>query len=63
MASAITYSIVETAKENGPNPFSYLEYLFEQLPNIDAESPEELNALLPWSETLPEAIRHPKKKS
>lgn len=47
MASAITYSIVETAKENGLNPFSYLEYLFEQLPNIDAESPEELTHYSP----------------
>lgn len=27
-ASATIYSIVETAKENGLNPFSYLQYLF-----------------------------------
>ena len=31
-ASAIIYSIVETAKENGLNPFNYLSYLFEKLP-------------------------------
>ena len=52
-ASAVTYSIVETAKENGLNPFRYVEYLFERLPNVDIENSEELRALLPWSETLP----------
>lgn len=62
-ASAITYSLVETAKENGLNPFAYLEYLFEQLPNRNSSDPGPLESLLPWSQTLPEAIRHPKKKS
>ncbi len=28
-ASAIVYSIVETARENGLNPRAYLQYLFE----------------------------------
>jgi hypothetical protein len=36
-ASATIYSIVETAKENGLNPFTYLIYLFEQLPNVDVK--------------------------
>ena len=36
-ASATIYSIVETAKENGLNPFAYLMYLFERLPNIDID--------------------------
>ncbi len=36
-SSAIIYSVVETAKENGLNPFIYLTYLFETLPNIDIE--------------------------
>lgn len=35
-ASAITYSLVETAKDDPFNPFAYLEYLFEWLPNLDA---------------------------
>ena len=34
-ASAIVYSIVETAKENQLNPLNYLTYVFEQLPLID----------------------------
>jgi transposase len=36
-ASAIIYSIIESAKENGLNPFPYLSYLFEQLPNVDTQ--------------------------
>ncbi|HHB1907983.1 TPA: transposase domain-containing protein, partial [Bacillus cereus] len=37
-ASAVTYSIVETAKENGLNPYQYLMYIFEKLPNVDASN-------------------------
>lgn len=51
-ASATIYSIVETAKENGLNPFAYLQYLFEQLPNIDLNDQCTLDELLPWSESL-----------
>ncbi len=56
-ASAIAYSIVETAKENGLNPFAYLEYLFEQLPNLNETTEDPLAALLPWSDDLPEQVR------
>lgn len=62
-ASAITYSLVETAKENDLDPFMYLEYLFEQLPNIQVDDPDTLEALLPWSEHLPEDIRRRRKKA
>lgn len=54
-ASAVIYSVVETAKENGLNPFRYLEYLFEQLPNVDITDPDVLDTLLPWSKALPAA--------
>ncbi len=60
-SSAITYSIVETAKENGLNPFNYLSYLFEVLPNIDAADKSKLDQLLPWSSTLPEECHVPNK--
>ncbi|WP_139903941.1 IS66 family transposase [Clostridium thermarum] len=52
-ASAVTYSIIETAKENDLNPFEYLKYLFEQFPNVDINDSEVLDSLLPWSSTLP----------
>ncbi|GMA49403.1 transposase [Alicyclobacillus contaminans] len=59
-ASAIAYSIVETAKENGLNPFAYLQYLFEQLPNVDTNDKTAMAALMPWSEILPGDIRKSK---
>ena len=52
-ASAIIYSIVETAKANGLNPYYYLRYLFEQLPNIDLTDEKALDQLLPWSSSTP----------
>jgi len=45
-ASAIAYSIVETALANGLVPFLYLNYLFETLPNIPVEQYADC---LPWN--------------
>lgn len=56
-ASATIYSVIETAKENGLNPFHYLKYLFEKLPNIDIENQDILDQMLPWSDTLPDNCR------
>ena len=33
-ASAVYYSLVEIAKENGLNPFEYLSWIFTQAPNL-----------------------------
>jgi len=44
-ASAAIYSLVETAKVNGLEPYKYLRYLLEHLPF--AESIEDYRALLP----------------
>lgn len=52
-SSAITYSIIETAKENNLIPFEYLRYLFEKLPNMNLTNIEEFDQLLPWSNELP----------
>lgn len=52
-ASAMIYSIVETALANKLNPYYYLRYLFEQLPNIDLTDINALDQLLPWSTSLP----------
>lgn len=60
-SSAIIYSIVETAKENGLNPFYYLTYLFERLPNIDTNDTNQLDQLLPWSSVIPKEYRIPDK--
>jgi len=52
-ASAIVYSVVETAKENGLIPFEYLKLLFERLPNLGEA---DIDELLPWSTTLPDSV-------
>jgi transposase len=44
-ASASLYSLIETAKANGLNPYFYLRYLFEQLPF--AQSKEDYKRLMP----------------
>ena len=60
-ASAIIYSIVETAKENGLDPLRYLTYLLEQLPLIDLQDYAALDALMPWSKNVPTNCHIPKK--
>ena len=46
-ASAVCYSLVETAKLNGLEPYQYLHTLLTQLPY--AETVEQIEALLPWN--------------
>jgi transposase len=53
-ASAILYSIIETAKENGLKPFEYLRFLLETLPNSESDA---LEHLMPWSPSLPVTCR------
>lgn len=49
-ASAAVYSIVETAKANGLNPYEYLRYIFKYLPGVCFdEEPEYLEEFLPWN--------------
>jgi len=49
-ASAILYSIIETAKENGLKPYEYLAYIFKNAPNWDIRNnPDFLDLLMPWS--------------
>jgi hypothetical protein len=45
-ASARLYSLIETAKANGHEPYHYLRQLFEKLPLAKTELDYE--ALLPW---------------
>jgi transposase len=44
-ASAMLYTLVETAKANGLEPRAYLHYLFETLPTVT--TPDGIEALLP----------------
>ncbi|MGE6531124.1 IS66 family transposase [Pseudomonas sp. NPDC077382] len=46
-ASAQIYSLIETAKANGREPYAWLRYILERLPA--ASSVESYEALLPWN--------------
>lgn len=46
-ASAQLYSLVETAKANGQEPYTWLRHALERLPQ--ASSVEDYEALLPWN--------------
>lgn len=55
-ASATVYSITETAILNGLKPYDYLDYILEQMKDLNPfPSKEELLPLLPWSESIPES--------
>lgn len=45
-ASATLYSIIETAKANGHEPYHYLRWLFETLPLTDES---DMESLMPWA--------------
>lgn len=45
-ASALIYSLIETAKANGQEPYAWLRHVLERLPL--ATSAEDYEALLPW---------------
>lgn len=54
-ASAIVYSITETAMLNGIKPYPYLTYILDETHKMGPFSKaEELDSLLPWSDQLPE---------
>jgi hypothetical protein len=46
-ASAIHYSLIETAKANGLEPYAYLNHVLRALPYADTV--EKIEALLPWN--------------
>lgn len=46
--SGIILSVYRTAEANGLNPVSYLEFLFDRIPNLECLSDEALDELLPW---------------
>jgi len=55
-ASAVMFSLIETAKENGLDPFKYLSYVFKNAPNWDVRNnPDYFEFILPTS--LNESIK------
>ena len=58
-ASARCYSIIESANLNDLNVFGYLSYLLTELPKLGEDpSDEQLDDLLPWSESLPDYCKN-----
>lgn len=58
--SAMIYSLVETAKLNGVNPYYYLRYVLERMPAIPLfarDGSSILEELMPWSSQLQDAVR------
>ena len=57
-ASAVVYSVTETALLNGLKPYVYLTYVLDQIRQMGPfPKPEELDRLLPWSDDLPDEFR------
>lgn len=62
-ASAIIYSITETAKANGLDSYRYMEYLLAELmKHLDDADRSFLDDLLQWSKTLPDICRSSQKE-
>jgi transposase len=58
-ASAVVYSIVETAKANGLNVYMYLVHILSKMPATDFKTdPSLLEDLMPWSQKLPDYCRN-----
>ena len=63
-ASAVLYSLVETAKANGLNTFEYFNLLLTEIPqHVDDNNLRFLDNLLPWSPLVQKACHSKYKKS
>ena len=61
-ASAMYYSIAETAKANGLKPYEYFKYVLDQiLLHLDDRPEDYIGDLVPWSDKLPESCRKQKR--
>lgn len=59
-ASAIVYSLVESAKANEIEPFAYLQYVLLQLPYLGkSHSHQELESLMPWAPDIQQNFKMP----
>lgn len=58
-SSAAAYSIIETAKANGLDPYLYLSTIFRYLPSQDlVKEPESIDKFLPWSNLMQEMCKN-----
>ena len=46
-SSCFMYSLIETAKQNGLNPYGYLYHIFKEVPSFEDE--KDFEKLLPWN--------------
>ena len=53
-ASAVIYSLVQTAKANALEPYTWLRQVLRDLPA--ARTVEEVEALLPWNLRIPDLL-------
>ena len=62
-ASAVYYSLVVTARENGLNPFEYLTWIFSNAPNLGKPGyASAIEDFLPGSAKIPQKVFIPKPK-
>ena len=52
-ASAAVFSLIETAKANKLDPYGYIEFILDYMPQINLnDHPEKLDWFLPWSKEI-----------
>jgi hypothetical protein len=57
-ASAVAYSIIQTAAANGLNSYQYLLHLFTELPTVLTKDPDaDLSPFFPWAVAVQEKCR------
>lgn len=50
--SAVIFSLIQTAMENGLDPYKYLVWLLNQAKSADLASEESISCLLPWNASM-----------
>ena len=48
-SSAVIFSLIQTATENGLDPYRYLTWLLSSAPEMDLAQPKVVQLLLPWN--------------
>ena len=52
-SSALIFSLIQTAIENGLDPYRYLTWILSSAPEMDLAQPDVVQALLPWHAPAP----------